>query len=67
MGTKVPSSGEVPGERTRTSSSNRIEGLNKSYANTPAGVGSRLDPSRARASAASSEDMMKHETVKFFL
>jgi hypothetical protein len=30
-----------------------MEGLNKSYVNTPGGSGSRVDPSRARASAAS--------------
>jgi hypothetical protein len=43
-GTKLTSSGEVPGKCTRTSSSSRIEGLNKSYANTHGGGGSRLDP-----------------------
>jgi hypothetical protein len=53
MGTEAPSYGEVPGKCTRTSSSDQIEGLNKSYVNTPRGVGSSLDPSRARASTAS--------------
>jgi hypothetical protein len=53
MGTEEPSSGEVPGECTGTSSSDRIEGLNKSCANTPGGLGSRLDPSRVRASTTS--------------
>jgi hypothetical protein len=40
MGTEVTSTGEVPSERTGTSSSSRIDGLNKSYANTPGGVDS---------------------------
>jgi hypothetical protein len=52
-GTEMSSSGEVPGECTRISSLSRIEGLYKSYANTPGGGGSRLDLSRARASTAS--------------
>jgi hypothetical protein len=43
MGTEVPSSREVPGKHTGTSSSSRIEGLNKSCVNTPEGVGSRLN------------------------
>jgi hypothetical protein len=37
MGTEAPSSGEVLGKHTRTSSSSRIEGLNKSCMNTPGG------------------------------
>jgi hypothetical protein len=40
MGTEVPSFGEVSGECTGTSSSSRIEGLNKSCVNTPGVVGS---------------------------
>jgi hypothetical protein len=40
MGTEVPSFREVSGERTGTSSSSRIEGLNKSCVNTPGVVGS---------------------------
>jgi hypothetical protein len=40
MGTEVPSSREVPSERTGTSSLSQIEGLNKSYANIPGGVDS---------------------------
>jgi hypothetical protein len=40
MGTKVPSFREVSGECTGTSSSSWIEGLNKSYANTPRRVDS---------------------------
>jgi hypothetical protein len=50
---ELPSSGEAPGERTEMSSLGQIEGLNKSCVNTPGGGGSRLDPSRARASASS--------------
>jgi hypothetical protein len=38
MGTEAPSSGEVLGECTGPSSLDWIEGLNKSYANTPRGV-----------------------------
>jgi hypothetical protein len=51
MGIEVPSSGEVPGKRTGTSSWSRMEGLNKFYVNTPGGIGSRLDLSQVRASA----------------
>jgi hypothetical protein len=40
MGTEVPSSEEVPGERTGTSSSSQIVGLNRSCTNTLRGVGS---------------------------
>jgi hypothetical protein len=53
MGTEAPSSREVSGECTRTSSSSRIEGLNKSCVNTPGGFSSRLNLSRVRASTAS--------------
>jgi hypothetical protein len=52
-GTELPSSGEVLGECTRISSLSRIEGFNKSCANTPGGGGSRLNLSRVRALAAS--------------
>jgi hypothetical protein len=40
MGIEVPSSRVVLGECTKTSSSSRIEGLNKSYVDKPGGVGS---------------------------
>jgi hypothetical protein len=40
MGTEPPSSGEVSGRCTEKSSPSWMEGLNKSYANTPGGVGS---------------------------
>jgi hypothetical protein len=43
MHIEMPSSGEALGERTGMSSLSRIEGLNKSYANTPGGGGLRLD------------------------
>jgi hypothetical protein len=52
MGVELPSSGEAPGKHVGISS-RQIEGLNKSSMNTPGGGGSRLDPSRARASATS--------------
>jgi hypothetical protein len=51
--TGLPSSGEPSGTRARTSSSSQIEGLNRSYTNTPGGGDSRLDPSWAKASAVS--------------
>jgi hypothetical protein len=50
---ELPSFGEHLGECARVSSSSRIEGLNKSYVNTPGGAGWQLDPSQARALAAS--------------
>jgi hypothetical protein len=45
--------GEISGTGTGISSSSRMEGLNKSCVNTPKEDDSRLNPSRARASAAS--------------
>jgi hypothetical protein len=53
MGTKLPSFREALGERARISSLSQIEGLSKSCMNIPGGGGSRLDPGRARALAAS--------------
>jgi hypothetical protein len=53
MGTDPPMWGEPPCEFAGVSSVSRIEGLSRSYMNTPRGGDSRLDPSRARASATS--------------
>jgi hypothetical protein len=47
-GTGLSSPGEILGVGTGISSSSWMEGLNKSYVNTPGGGGSWLDPSRAR-------------------
>jgi hypothetical protein len=52
MGTGPPSLGEPQGERARASSLSRMEGLNRSCANTPGGH-SWLELSWARASTAS--------------
>jgi hypothetical protein len=52
-GVELPSSREPSGEHAGVSSSSLIEGLNRSCVKTPGGGDSRLDPSRARASAAS--------------
>jgi hypothetical protein len=51
--TGPPSSSEPPGAHAGISSSSRIEGLNRSYMNTPGGGDSQLDPSQAKASATS--------------
>jgi hypothetical protein len=48
-----PLSGEAPDTSAGVSSPSWIEGMNRSCANTPRGGDSQLDPSWARASAAS--------------
>jgi hypothetical protein len=53
MGTSLPSLGEPQGEHARASSLSRMEGLNRSCANTPGGGDSWLELSWARASTAS--------------
>jgi hypothetical protein len=52
VGVAMSLPGGAPSVGTRQSSSRWMDGLNKSCVNTPRGGGSRLDPSRARASAA---------------
>jgi hypothetical protein len=52
-GARSSSPKEIPGTGGRTSSSSRMEGLNKSCINMPGGGGSRLDSSQARALATS--------------
>jgi hypothetical protein len=52
-GCGLSSHGEISGMCTRISSFSQMDGLNKYCVNMPGGGGSRLDPSPARASAAS--------------
>jgi hypothetical protein len=49
---KSSASGEVPGIGFTISSSSRMEGLNKSWVNTPGGGRSQLDPNRVMTSVA---------------
>jgi hypothetical protein len=69
VGTELPSSGEVSGPGTRTSSLSQMEGLNKSSVNTPIG-GCTTRPESSEGIGClvvSPEDMMKLKIIEFLL